>query len=138
METTSRPQPGWIYFILCPDLGVIKIGWSKGTVRKRVQACKTFCPAPVELVARLLGSKDDETRLHEMLADIHVHGEWFRDDPVIWDGLAMEMARRPAEVCGDFPAWMRAAERDRASMQRKLVARTALAAGSAKAQGFLF
>jgi hypothetical protein len=70
---------GVIYFAEQIGGSLVKIGWTKGCPKRRVQSLQTG--SPVEL--RLLGtipaeSIEDEKRLHTQFAELRVKGEWFK------------------------------------------------------------
>lgn len=69
-----------VYFVLAGDF--IKIGFSTNPL-KRLAAMQTGSPYELIMLADIPGSKDDEQEIHRMFPDIHVRGEWFRDDPRI-------------------------------------------------------
>lgn len=69
---------GEVYFIACLPLGAMKIGFTRSGVVNRLSALQTGCPAPLKLYACFPGTMDDERRLHEAFAPLHIQGEWFR------------------------------------------------------------
>lgn len=69
-----------VYFILAGDY--IKVGFSTNP-HKRIKSMQTGSPFVLVMLADIPGSKDDEQEIHRMFPDLHVRGEWFRDDPRI-------------------------------------------------------
>ena len=79
--------PGEVYFLACPTLGAIKIGFTRQGVSNRLSALQTGCPAPLKVIGRFPGTVDDERRLHAAFRALHIHGEWFR-----WEGKLVDLA----------------------------------------------
>lgn len=74
-----------VYFVLCGEF--IKVGFSSNPY-KRLSSMQTGSPFPLVMLADIPGSKDDEQEIHRMFPDLHVRGEWFRDDPRIRSFIA--------------------------------------------------
>jgi hypothetical protein len=73
----------YVYFIRPVGMeGPVKIGCS-ATPLDRLMAIATWSPLLLELAATVPGSYDLERNIHECLADLHSHREWFRADPRI-------------------------------------------------------
>lgn len=73
---------GYVYmFEAHPRVGewIYKIGFTTN-VAVRMRSIQTTCPYQLELYHSLPGSKDDERRLHRLLAAERMHGEWFCGD----------------------------------------------------------
>lgn len=66
-----------VYFIR--GGGFIKIGFSTNPLARLIDL-RTASPFELELLADIPGSKDDELQIHRLFSDLHVRGEWFRDD----------------------------------------------------------
>lgn len=70
---------GVIYFAEQVGGRLVKIGWTKGCPKRRVQSLQTGSPMKLRLLGTIAAeSVDDEKRLHTKFADLRVHGEWFR------------------------------------------------------------
>lgn len=63
-----------VYLIACADR--VKIGFSSDPA-SRVATISTSAPYECRLLGTILGSQDQERRLHELLAPHRRHGEWF-------------------------------------------------------------
>lgn len=70
-----------IYLVLCPALNAVKIGRTT-SIGVRLKHFRIGSPAPLELVALIPGTAEDEKRLHERFAHARSHGEWFRADEI--------------------------------------------------------
>lgn len=69
---------GFVYFIACPPLEAVKIGFTASHPRARLAALQTGCPSPLKLLTYVPGTTGDERKLHESFAPLHIQGEWFR------------------------------------------------------------
>lgn len=70
-----------VYFVKPIGMdGPIKIGCSQA-VYDRLESLCEWCPFPLEILTTVLGGPDLEQNIHECLADIHLHHEWFRPAP---------------------------------------------------------
>jgi hypothetical protein len=70
----------FVYFIR--PIGMtspIKIGCSE-VPQHRLETLMAWSPLPLEVVATIPGKFDLERNIHECLADLHSHREWFNDD----------------------------------------------------------
>ena len=78
--TYERTKPtGQIYFVMNPNDGCIKIGYTGRTVWERMRNLKTGNTAPLFLLGVIRGTLEDEMMIHELFADCRVPGlEWFR------------------------------------------------------------
>lgn len=80
LRTTLR-RHGWsdkgefVYFI--QSRGMVKIGFSS-KIANRITELSAQNPVTVRLLAVIQGGRDMERRLHEMLAEHRIKGEWFR------------------------------------------------------------
>lgn len=81
-------KKGYVYFIACEPMEALKIGYTKFHPRARISALQTGCPAPLKLYAHFPGSMDDERRLHQVFAPLHIQGEWFRKEGKLHDMAA--------------------------------------------------
>lgn len=94
-------QDGWrVYFIQGGDF--IKIGFSTNPMA-RLRGLRTACPFDLKLLADIPGSKDDELQIHRMFADLHVRGEWFRNDARILAFIKQTRAKRRTRPSGPKP-----------------------------------
>lgn len=61
----------------------VKIGWTSGTVGRRISSLQTGNPRAIVPLATILGASGDvEHELQEYFAEYHLSGEWFRRDAV--------------------------------------------------------
>lgn len=88
---------GTIYYIGCPETSRVKIGFTAGDPYKRLRALRTGCPTDIRIFVMHPGTQEAERELHEMFADLRLHGEWFESG----DALIEHMFK----VC-----WLTAAE----------------------------
>lgn len=76
---------GWVYFIASPETGRVKIGYTSKSPETRLKNLQTGSPTELKLMCFQPGTRDDEQRLHELLAEFRLHGEWFdAADPIIY------------------------------------------------------
>lgn len=73
----AEGDEGWVYFVLCERLMLVKIGWSLYPAARLVQLQQGF-PYLLEIVAALPGGKDREAFMHKTYAKQRERGEWFR------------------------------------------------------------
>lgn len=66
----------WTYFIVAPDVGMVKIGKAKN-LKKRLATLRTGCPVPIEVRAAVRFTEGLEGWLHDALKDKRRDGEWF-------------------------------------------------------------
>lgn len=67
----------WIYFIRGTTNGLIKIGFTEGSVESRIKALQTGCPERLEIVGSVRGTRNLEIDLHKRFAAHRQTGEWF-------------------------------------------------------------
>lgn len=72
----SAGAEGFIYFVCTGSGGPIKIGWSLNPER-RLAMLQVGNPERLKLVGAVAGTREDERRIHEVLAPEHIRGEWF-------------------------------------------------------------
>lgn len=76
----KRSKPvGFIYFVTCfssPNYP-IKIGWTFTPMETRLAQLQCGNPNMISVVATLVGTQEDERKLHLYFAHLHVRGEWF-------------------------------------------------------------
>lgn len=73
----SKSDDGWVYFILCGSLGLVKIGWSSNP-DNRLCTLRDCFPYPLTIITARKGGRDVEKGLHARFADLAELGEWFR------------------------------------------------------------
>lgn len=69
-----------VYFILCPAINRIKIGYS-ASILHRIEHHRTSCPFPIETLRVVPGGARLERKLHERFKSIRLHLEWFDATP---------------------------------------------------------
>ena len=67
-----------IYFIQQGTDGPIKIGYTSGSVERRISTLQTASPEKLHLIAKGNGTKVNESMLHQMFSDERLNGEWFK------------------------------------------------------------
>lgn len=67
--------PGRVYFI--EGGGLLKIGYTVDPVY-RMRNLVAMSPVPLNKIAEIPGTPDDEKALHKQFAEYRAHGEWFR------------------------------------------------------------
>ena len=67
-----------LYFIQAGDCGQVKIGQTRGDVKKRLAALQTSNPERLTVRATLHADKDLEREIHEALKAHRLAGEWFQ------------------------------------------------------------
>lgn len=81
--------------------GPVKIGCST-VPKRRLETLATWAPEPLELVVAIPGDFVLERNIHESLADLHTHREWFRADPRITELMAKLLAGVPIALAIDL------------------------------------
>ena len=66
-----------IYFIQQGESGPIKIGYTKGKIKQRIQSLQTGNPEPLKILATMRGTVKDEINLHKAFDAHRLFGEWF-------------------------------------------------------------
>lgn len=69
------PMTGYIYFVTF-DLETVKVGFATD-VRSRLSQIQVSSPAELTEIVRYLGTPDDEGRIHNLLRQHRIRGEWF-------------------------------------------------------------
>ena len=72
----DRSVTDCIYFIHAIGTDRIKIGWA-ATLGIRFEVLSCSSPYPLEVLATIPGSREDEVELHRKFANLRVHNEWF-------------------------------------------------------------
>jgi hypothetical protein len=88
-----------IYFLT--GAGLIKIGCSVQPA-ERVRWSTGWSPVPVELLAHVPGTPDDERHLHTVFLPHRAHHEWFRPSPELL--TLIEYAKRTGTLPVEFRA----------------------------------
>lgn len=86
---------GCVYFVRAPRSKAIKIGFTLGDPFVRMAALQTGNPDPLELVAALPGSREDEGAFHARFKPQRLTGEWFTDDRELRAFIDGMLAMRP-------------------------------------------
>lgn len=81
-------KDGFIYYVMSPETGRMKIGFTRGHPAKRLKALQTGSPTKLGVVAYHPGDEETERRLHAEFKADRLHGEWFD----ISDDLLVHMA----------------------------------------------
>jgi len=66
-----------VYFILARRSRAVKIGFSLGP-ENRFREIRSMSPEPLTLIGHTEGGPELERRLHKILKEERLHGEWFR------------------------------------------------------------
>lgn len=75
---------GVIYFAEQVGGRLVKIGWTTGCPKRRVQMLQTGSPKKLRLLGSIPAeSQDEERRLHAQFSDLRVRGEWFKRSKAI-------------------------------------------------------
>lgn len=87
--------PAYVYFVVNQDSKAVKIGFAKN-VQKRLAALQTSSPAQLELLGSIKTESSQTARyleesLHQMFANLHIQGEWFRVDAVMLEYIQSEV-----------------------------------------------
>jgi hypothetical protein len=69
---------GSVYFVRSGRY--VKIGWTTGSVSRRIESLQVGNPIPIELIGSALGEPFREAQLHQIASPAHVRGEWFHGD----------------------------------------------------------
>jgi len=67
----------FVYFIAAGHADAVKIGFTTGNPWARVSALQTGCPTPLDLIAYVSASMDEEKEFHRAFAPLNIQGEWF-------------------------------------------------------------
>lgn len=84
-----------IYFVLAESLGVVKIGYTAGNMKHRLESLQTGCPAKLTVLGFLPGGISEEKALHKRFVASHKEGEWFRLGPDLIAFLGKEVRLWP-------------------------------------------
>ncbi len=67
-----------VYFILNPDNGLVKIGYSNH-IQQRLKTLSTLSGSDLTILKLTPGGKKKERELHKRLSHLRVEGEYFTD-----------------------------------------------------------
>ncbi len=83
LEIRENRIMGYIYVIHCEGSTYYKIGITRSNVEGRLQALQTGCPhnLTIAMMFRTANPEQDEHRIHELLKDCSIRGEWYDLDP---------------------------------------------------------
>lgn len=85
----TEPIKGeWVYFVLDPSMGLIKIGFTS-QLEIRLERLKSDYSKDLRFLGAFKGSRKDEATMHKMFrvfkCDMKRYTEWFFDmDPIYW------------------------------------------------------
>lgn len=77
----------FIYFISTLDRSMVKIGFSKNPAH-RLAGLSCWSPVPLEVLAFVAGTANDEHAVHARFLSQHSHREWFHSSPEMLDDIA--------------------------------------------------
>lgn len=87
-----RQKPGWVYFAYCPELNLIKVGFTmREDVEQRLRDIRRSLSIELILLASFRGTFAKELELHDCLGASRFRSEWYQPTPEIW--VAVEDAR---------------------------------------------
>lgn len=69
-------KKGTIYFIECPALNAVKIGYTTN-IKARLSAIQTGNPLPVRVLATFPGTRRQERLIQKALKEFQLMREWF-------------------------------------------------------------
>ncbi len=81
---TSAETPGTIYVLQAPPLLPVKIGFTRADrIEIRILGLQTGCPYPLQAIATASALPGQERRIHALLKDHRLTGEWFDWTPAV-------------------------------------------------------
>ncbi len=83
---------GTVYIVEAVGAGRVKIGWTGGSILRRLPELQVCSPFPLRLLAAMSGSRLDERRFHCHFSEHRVIGEWFDYAPAIRGLVALVQA----------------------------------------------
>lgn len=91
------PDKGVIYFVICPFCHAVKIGKCYSNIYKRVAQMQGQSPADLRLVGIIEtdNASEEERRIHELLHEHAMHGEWFYMDEEVMTWIAINVKYTP-------------------------------------------
>jgi len=82
--------PESVYFALAPEYNRMKIGWTTGSVRKRVAAVSQGSFTRIVVFGAIAGKGYDyEQYLHRVFKEFHVRNEWFIASEIVKDVIQL-------------------------------------------------
>lgn len=86
---------GFVYFIWCE--GMVKIGFCKSNLQRRVDELQIACPFPVEFLGAIQSDSAMtlEASFHARFEQFHVRGEWFKIPPDILRDVSRNFVKQP-------------------------------------------
>lgn len=110
----KRPRDGNVYFLQVKDcdLNFIKIGFTQGLVRKRVQQLLGGSPFDLVWIGAFRGVPTDERDLHRRFKSAAIRCEWFRPVPELVDFIR--------DTCPNFDAQKYETEIHRDDLKQKV------------------
>ena len=86
-----RRERTMIYFLRAVGTDFVKVGYTAEgpDMPRRIAALQMGCPHKLRTEAVCPGAGEDERRMHHMLEDKHMRGEWFRLSPEEVSSLAV-------------------------------------------------
>lgn len=76
---------GFVYFIGPVNAEMVKIGWSKDHPTRRLKELQTGNGAELHIYGAIRGTRRKEKALHSAFEHLHLRGEWFTLDRVLFD-----------------------------------------------------
>lgn len=75
----ARPekQSGYIYFLLAEKLDAVKIGFTRGDIKKRLLFAHTWSPYDFDVLKVIKGTMVEEVQLHKRFHKDKIQREWF-------------------------------------------------------------
>lgn len=92
---------GCVYFIGCAELGAVKIGYSAGDPRRRLQSFQIGSAARLEVLDSVQGLPITEAKFHRAFAALRIGGEWFRLEGKLRDFLYFIASRQSDDFVDD-------------------------------------
>lgn len=77
-ERSDTFMEGYVYFIGNREHDLVKIGFTGGDPKRRLNALQTSCPYKLEILLVVDGDPQWERSFHTFCAESRLHGEWFR------------------------------------------------------------
>lgn len=87
----ARRDKGWIY-IIGANVGLedfVKIGFTAGSVEKRMHVLQLGSPVELCIVASFQGTRAQELEMHQTFSEHRSHREWFRFEGPLFEFVRM-------------------------------------------------
>lgn len=75
---STNASDGWVYFLVAPEMGLIKIGFSTNP-EKRINKQIHESVATLICIGHYMAPGTAERHLHRHFRQYRIKGEWFRD-----------------------------------------------------------